>query len=131
MLCAVGSFSHVRLFATPGTVAHQASVSVGFSGREYWSGLPCPPPGTLSNPGIEPTSPTLQADFFTNLATLVALGRGYTYDVMIINYNNNDVGPVRKKTLGPGKCKRRGKRERSVKMMSVKKTLQTTFWRIC
>ena len=33
-----------------------------FSRQEYWSGLPCPPPGDLSNPGIEPTSPTLQAD---------------------------------------------------------------------
>ena len=49
--------------------------------------------------------------FFTDLATLVALGRGYTYDVMIINYSNNEEGPVRKKTLGLGKCKRRGKRE--------------------
>ena len=41
--------------------------------------------------------------FFTDLATLVALGRGYTYDVIVINYS--------KKTLGLGKCKRRGKRE--------------------
>ena len=34
----------------------------GFSRQEYWSGLPCPPPGALPNPGIEPRSPTLQAD---------------------------------------------------------------------
>ena len=34
----------------------------GFSRQEYWSGLPCPPPVDLSNPGIEPRSPTLQAD---------------------------------------------------------------------
>ena len=34
----------------------------GFSRREYWSGLPCPPPGHLPNPGIEPRSPTLQVD---------------------------------------------------------------------
>ena len=34
----------------------------GFSKQEYWSGLPCPPPGDLLNPGIEPRSPTLQAD---------------------------------------------------------------------
>ena len=34
----------------------------GFSRQEYWSGLPCPPPGNLPNPGIEPRSPTLQAD---------------------------------------------------------------------
>ena len=34
----------------------------GFSRQEYWSGLPCPPPGDLPNPGIEPRSPALQAD---------------------------------------------------------------------
>ena len=34
----------------------------GFSRQEYWSGLPCPPPGDLPNPGIEPKFPTLQAD---------------------------------------------------------------------
>ena len=47
---------------TPWTVAHQTSPSMGFSRQEYWSGLPCPPPGDLSNPGIEPRSPLLQAD---------------------------------------------------------------------
>ena len=56
------SFSHVRLFATPWTAACQAPLSMGFSRQEYWSGLPCPPPGDLPNPGIEPRSPTLQAD---------------------------------------------------------------------
>ena len=35
---------------------------MGFSRQEYWSGLPCPPPGDLPNPGIEPTSPALQGD---------------------------------------------------------------------
>ena len=35
----------------------------GFSSQEYWSGLPCPPPGDLTDPGIKPRSPTLQADF--------------------------------------------------------------------
>ena len=34
----------------------------GFSRQEYWSGLPCPPPGDLPNPGIEPRSPALQVD---------------------------------------------------------------------
>ena len=52
----------VRLFATPWTVAHQASPSMGFSRQEYWSGLPFPSPGDLPNPGIEPSSPGLQAD---------------------------------------------------------------------
>ena len=46
---------------TPGTVALQAPPSMGFSRQEYWSGLPCPSPEDLSNPGIEPGSPALQA----------------------------------------------------------------------
>ena len=46
----------------PWTVAHQAPPSMGFSRQEYWSGLPLPSPGDLPYPGIEPRSPTLQAD---------------------------------------------------------------------
>ena len=42
--------------------AHQAPLSMGFSRREYWSGLPFPSPGDLSNPEIKPRSPALQAD---------------------------------------------------------------------
>ena len=42
------SLSHVQLFATPWTVAHQAPPSMGFSRRESWSGVPSPsPPLTL------------------------------------------------------------------------------------
>ena len=44
------------------TVAFQAPLSMGFSRQEYWSGLPCPSPGDLPNPGIKPRSPELQAD---------------------------------------------------------------------
>ena len=40
----------------PWTVAHQAPLSMGFSRQEYWSGFPCPPPGDLSDPGIQPPS---------------------------------------------------------------------------
>ena len=58
----VKSLSRVQLFATPWTVAYQAPQSMGFSRQEYWSGLPFPSPGDLPNPGIEPGSPTLQAD---------------------------------------------------------------------
>ena len=54
--------SRVQLFATPWTVAYQAPLSMGFSRQEYWSGLPFPSPGDLPSPGIEPGSPTLQAD---------------------------------------------------------------------
>ena len=56
MLC------HVQLFAIPGTVAHQAPLSMGFPSQEYCSGVPFPPPGDLPDSGIEPGSPALQAD---------------------------------------------------------------------
>ena len=48
--------------ATPWTVACQASLSMGFSGQEYCSGLPFPSPGDLPDPATEPGSPALQAD---------------------------------------------------------------------
>ena len=60
------SLSRVRLFVTPWTVAYQASPSMGFSRQEYWSGLPFPSPGDLPDPGIEPGSPTLEADALTS-----------------------------------------------------------------
>ena len=56
------SLSCVRLFVTPWTVIRQAPVSMGFPRQECWSGLPCPPPGDLPDPGIKPKSPALQAD---------------------------------------------------------------------
>ena len=55
--------SHLQFFAPPRTVAHQAPLSMGFSRQEDWSGLPCPSPGDLPDPGIEPRyPPALQAD---------------------------------------------------------------------
>jgi len=79
----VKSLSRVRLFATPWTVAYQASLSMGFSRQEYWSGLPFPSPGDLPDPGIEPGSPTLEADTLTSeppgKPTLIAaVPLGYT-----------------------------------------------------
>ena len=62
----VKSLSRVRLFATPWTVAYKAPPSMGFSRQEYWSALPFPSPGDLPYPGIEPGSPTLQADTLTS-----------------------------------------------------------------
>ena len=47
---------------TPWTVTHQASLSMGFSRQECWSGLPFPFPGDLPDPRIKPRAPTLQAD---------------------------------------------------------------------
>ena len=60
------SLSHVRLFATPWTVVYQVPPSMAFSRQEYWSGLPFPFPGDLSDPGIEPGSPTFLADALTS-----------------------------------------------------------------
>ena len=69
------SLSRVRLFATSWTVAHQAPLSMGFSRQEYWSGLLCPPPGDLPDPGIKTTSPELQVDSLplSHLGTLLEL----------------------------------------------------------
>ena len=64
--------SHVCFFVTLWTIAHQASLSVGFSRQEYCSGLPCHPLGNLPNPGIKPTSlasPPLAGRFFTTVTT--------------------------------------------------------------
>ena len=58
----VKSFSCVRFFAAPLTIAHQTPPSMEFSRQEYWSGLPFPSPGDLPDPGIEPGSPAMQAD---------------------------------------------------------------------
>ena len=69
---ALSFFSCAQLSATSWTVAHQALLSLGFSRQEYWSGLPCPPPGDLPDPGIKPTSlmsTLLAGGFFTTSAT--------------------------------------------------------------
>ena len=54
--------SRVRFFATPWAVAHQAPLSMGFSRKEYWSGLQFPSPANLPDPGIKLRSAALQAD---------------------------------------------------------------------
>ena len=53
--------SCVQLFATPWAIVSQAPLAMGFSRQEYWSGLPCPPPGDLPDPGIKPSSPAFSA----------------------------------------------------------------------
>ena len=68
MLC---HSSRVRLTVTPWTAALQAPLSMGFSRQEYQSALPCPPPGDLPDPGVEPTSlvsPALTGSFFPTSA---------------------------------------------------------------
>ena len=64
LLLLLSRFSRVRLCATPHKAAHQALPSLGFSRQEHWSGLPFPSTGDLSDPGIEPVSPTLAGGFF-------------------------------------------------------------------
>ena len=63
LCCAVVAHSVVSDSLQPhGLEAARLLCPWGFSRQEYWSGLPCPPLGNLPNPGIEPRSPTLQAD---------------------------------------------------------------------
>ena len=62
----VKSLSRVQLFATPWTVASQASPFMRFSRQEYWSGLPFPSPGDIPYPGIESGSPILEANSSTS-----------------------------------------------------------------
>ena len=52
--CVLSRFSHVQLFATLWTIAHQAPLCMGFSRQEYWSGLPCPPAGIFPTQGSNP-----------------------------------------------------------------------------
>ena len=70
--CVLICFSHDWFFATLWTTAHQAPLSMGVSRQEYWSGLLCPPPGNLPDPGIEPRclmSPALAGGFFNTGTT--------------------------------------------------------------
>ena len=65
------------------TIACKARLSMGFSRQEYWSGLPCPTPGDLPNPGIKPvslTSPALAGRFFITSATWEAPERDMDFD---------------------------------------------------
>ena len=75
--------SHVSV--TPGTVAHQVPLSMGFSRQEYWSGLPFLTPGDLPNPGIEPVSPTLAGGFFTTRATWEAQLMHYLFSWKLLD----------------------------------------------
>ena len=67
--CLLSHFRHVQLFVTPWTVGHQAPLSMGFSRQEYWSGLPGPLPGDLSDLGIESLMSPLAGGFLATRAT--------------------------------------------------------------
>ena len=65
ILCFATSLSHVQLFVTPWTIAHQTPLFIRFSRQDYWSGFLCPPPGDLPDPGIESVSLAVAGRFFT------------------------------------------------------------------
>ena len=103
------SLSCVQLFATPWTVTLQPSLSMRFPRQEYWSGLPCPPPGDLPDPGIKPASlmsPALAGRFFTIWATREAQqshtwsdpprGQGFLSGSMV---KNNRICSIMKNTV--------------------------------
>ena len=72
LACLLSHFSCIWLFATLWTIAWQPLLSMGFSRQDYSSGLPCPPPGDLPNPGMKPVSlmsPALAGGFFTTSTT--------------------------------------------------------------
>ena len=76
LTCMLSCFSHVQVFVTLWTVAHQVPLSMGFSRQEYWSRLLCPPSRDLPDPRIESMfliSPALAGGFFTTSATWEAL----------------------------------------------------------
>ena len=80
--CVLSHFSHVSHFVTLWTVPCQAPLFMGFSRQKYWSGLPCPPPGDLPDPEIEPTSltsPALAGEFFTTSTTWEAKREGGSF----------------------------------------------------
>ena len=72
LACLLSHFSHVSFFVTLWTVACQASLPMGFSRQEYWSGLSFPPAGAFPDPEIKHTSltaPALAGRFLTTSAT--------------------------------------------------------------
>ena len=81
--CVLSHFSPIWLFAILWTVTQQAPLSMGFFRQEYWSGLPCPPPGDLPDSGIKPASPTLVDGFFTT----TPLGRPFLM-IFAINFHH-------------------------------------------
>ena len=77
LACMLSDFSHVQLFATLWTVAHQPPLSMELSRQEYLSGLLCPPPEDPPDPEIKPASlatPALAGRFFSTSPTWEALG---------------------------------------------------------
>ena len=92
-VCVYKSLSYVQFFVIPWTVANQTSLSTGSSRQEYWNGLPFPSPEDLPNPGIEPRSPTLQADSFPSEPSgkLTYNGESLTFQIPIFLILNSTI----------------------------------------
>ena len=91
-MCVLSRFSHIWVFVTVWTGAHQATLSMGYFRQEYWSGLPCPPPGGLSNPGRQPMSlecPALESGFFTTSTTWEAYQQDWGYVILFRRWTKN------------------------------------------
>ena len=86
-LCVCQLLSHIQLFVTPWTVACQASLFMGFSRQEYWSGQPFPAPGTLPDSGIKLWSPALQKDSLLSEAPREILPECYILHSFILCWN--------------------------------------------
>ena len=101
--CVLSHFSCVQPFVTLWTVACQAPLSMEFSRQKYWSGLPCPPPGDLPDPGIEPgplVSPAVAGRFFTTAATREAPRAAR----VILEAQESSVPPQPHPSRGPRHC---------------------------
>ena len=85
--------SHVWLFETSWTIAHQAPLSMGFPRQESWSGLPFPSPEDLPDPGTEPTSLALTGEFFTTseppVKPMTLYNLYFIYIVALLSYNSH------------------------------------------
>ena len=78
----------LRLFATLETVARQPPLSMGSSRQEYWSGLLCPTPGDLLNPGVKPTSPVSPALQVGSLPLSPRGSSAMSFSLMYINWKD-------------------------------------------
>ena len=89
--CSCYLFAISCLFVTPWVIAHQAPLSMGFSRQEYWSGLPCCPPGDLPGQEIKPISPAFAGELFTTASGyLCEISIFYTNRIIsIVNLNFN------------------------------------------
>ena len=98
-VCVCVWLSHVRIFATPWTVAHQAPLSMGFSRQEHWSGLPCPSPANTFVPTqYRHKIIFLLTDFankwIVSLSLLLRRNNIHMKNVYSITYDEHELGPL-------------------------------------